>query len=67
MHATPVKPAGDVGVNELLNHANSMLRDDNEQINNENKRFADSKPKGMYKDIEKEKHKEDYDREVNSK
>ena len=60
----PEKSA-DAGVFELMHHADSMLDRDNAQLDEENKKFAESKPKGLYKRIESAKRKsEQYDREA---
>jgi len=56
---------GDKGVYELMHHADSMLDRDNAQLDEENKKFAESKPKGLYNRIESAKKKsEEYDREA---
>jgi len=61
----PHKTSADTGVFELMHHADSMLHRDNQQLDQENKKFAESKPKGLYNSIESSKKKsERLDREA---
>ena len=46
--------------NALMSHADMMLRKDNEQLQAENKRFQDSKPKGLSDAIENNKERSEH-------
>lgn len=65
-------PQQDAGMAELMHHTDDMLRDDNAELDQENKKFAESKPKGLYESIEASKkksaklEKEAVDRKVDS-
>lgn len=56
----------DTGVYELMHHADSMLNEDKQLAAEENRKFAESKPKDMYKSIEaaKKKESEQFDTEA---
>ena len=57
--------AGANTIFELMRHAASMLRNDDSQLSQEKKRFAESKPKGLYKSIEAAKKRSaKYDKEA---